>query len=310
MPQAILRRLFASLLVLAALAVASGCGDEAGPGPDSGSEVTTGLTPDRSEQKDETRARKLAARQEARATARRERAAARLAARKERAAKRRNARQLRAEAGRDRIRARHLARQGGDVNCGDFASQAEAQRYLLAGDPFRLDGDGDGVACNSLPCPCSPAAGGDPGPGGSRATPPRSFRGTVVSVADGDTLDVTTPSGSVETVRIIGIDTPEVYGGKECGGPAASAAMKRMADGQQVRVVADPTQDRRDRYGRLLAYIDRGSQDLGLTMVKRGLASAYPYDGPFQRYPKYEQADRQARNEGRGSWRHCDISPG
>ena len=66
----------------------------------------------------------------------------------------------------------------------------------------------------------------------------------------------------------------------------------------------------RDHYGRLLAYIDRGNQDLGYTMVKRGLASAYPYDGPFQRYPRYAKADRQARAAGTGSWSRCDISPG
>jgi outer membrane biosynthesis protein TonB len=39
----------------------------------------------------------------------------------------------------------------GDVDCGDFATQAEAQAYLLPGDPHRLDEDGDGQACDSLP---------------------------------------------------------------------------------------------------------------------------------------------------------------
>ncbi|HMW44448.1 MAG TPA: thermonuclease family protein, partial [Solirubrobacterales bacterium] len=75
-------------------------------------------------------------------------------------------------------------------------------------------------------------------------------------------------------------------------------------------VTSDPTQDRRDHYGRLLAYIDRGSQDLGYTLVKRGLASAYPYDGPFQRYPRYARANNHARTNNIGSWSHCDISPG
>lgn len=42
-----------------------------------------------------------------------------------------------------------------DYDCADFANQAEAQEYLLPGDPYRLDGDGDGVACEDLPCPCS-----------------------------------------------------------------------------------------------------------------------------------------------------------
>ena len=36
---------------------------------------------------------------------------------------------------------------GTDYDCADFANQAEAQEYLLPGDPYRLDGDGDGIAC-------------------------------------------------------------------------------------------------------------------------------------------------------------------
>jgi len=48
-----------------------------------------------------------------------------------------------------------------DYDCADFATQAQAQEYLLPGDPYRLDGDDDGTACESLPCPCSTAS---PGP--------------------------------------------------------------------------------------------------------------------------------------------------
>jgi micrococcal nuclease len=42
------------------------------------------------------------------------------------------------------------APQGGDVDCSDFGSSAEAQSYLLPGDPYRLDADRDGQACDSL----------------------------------------------------------------------------------------------------------------------------------------------------------------
>jgi hypothetical protein len=42
-----------------------------------------------------------------------------------------------------------------DYDCADFSSQAEAQGYLLPGDPYNLDGDSDGKACEDLPCPCS-----------------------------------------------------------------------------------------------------------------------------------------------------------
>ncbi|MGD9734500.1 MAG: excalibur calcium-binding domain-containing protein [Solirubrobacterales bacterium] len=53
-----------------------------------------------------------------------------------------------------------------DYDCGDFSSQAEAQEYLLPGDPYNLDADGDGVACESNPCPCAGEGGGGGGEGG------------------------------------------------------------------------------------------------------------------------------------------------
>ena len=40
-----------------------------------------------------------------------------------------------------------------DFDCADFSTQAEAQQYLLPGDPYNLDGDDDGVACEVLTCP-------------------------------------------------------------------------------------------------------------------------------------------------------------
>jgi hypothetical protein len=55
-----------------------------------------------------------------------------------------------------------------DYDCADFANQAEAEEYLLPGDPYNLDADNDGIACEDLPCPCSSAAGG----GGNVVDPP------------------------------------------------------------------------------------------------------------------------------------------
>jgi hypothetical protein len=57
------------------------------------------------------------------------------------------------------------AAQRRDYDCSDFATQAEAEEYLLPGDPYNLDADGDGIACEDLPCPCSstPGMGGDGG---------------------------------------------------------------------------------------------------------------------------------------------------
>lgn len=59
-----------------------------------------------------------------------------------------------------------------DYDCADFANQAEAEEYLLPGDPYRLDADHDGVACEDLPCPCSYSTEGDTGTGAGTAKPP------------------------------------------------------------------------------------------------------------------------------------------
>lgn len=57
-----------------------------------------------------------------------------------------------------------------DYDCADFANQAEAEEYLSPGDPYNLDADGDGIACEDLPCPCSYSPGGGGG-GASQPAP-------------------------------------------------------------------------------------------------------------------------------------------
>jgi len=200
-----------------------------------------------------------------------------------------------------------------DYDCSDFANQAEAQNQLLPGDPYALDGDGDGIACESLPCPCSSATGGGgqqpapapppPAPLGERTT------ALVIRAVDGDTLDVRLETGEEIDVRLIGIDTPETHRPGtpiECGGPRASRSMHRMADRRRVTLVSDPTQDRFDRYGRLLAYAIRGRVDLNRAQVRGGWAKVYVYAGvPFERVATYRRAAAGARSEGRGVWRRC-----
>jgi Excalibur calcium-binding domain len=66
-----------------------------------------------------------------------------------------------------------------DYDCSDFATQAEAEEQLLPGDPYNLDADSDGIACEDLPCPCSSTPGGSGGEGdgsnsiGSVPPPPK-----------------------------------------------------------------------------------------------------------------------------------------
>jgi hypothetical protein len=66
---------------------------------------------------------------------------------------------------------------GGDRDCGDFATQAAAQQFFISqggprSDPHALDADGDGLACESNPCPCSTSQGGgqNPSPGHNPGT--------------------------------------------------------------------------------------------------------------------------------------------
>jgi endonuclease YncB( thermonuclease family) len=125
----------------------------------------------------------------------------------------------------------------------------------------------------------------------------------VSHVIDGDTVEL----DNGKTVRLIGIDTPEVYGGSECGGPQASAYMERIATGRQVAVRTDPTQDTYDRYGRLLAYLDADGTDLGEAVLGAGWAEVYVYDQPFRRLAAYREAADAARAAGRGLSNGCSA---
>ncbi len=236
------------------------------------------------------------------------------------------------------------ASHGLDKDCPDFSSQSAAQYHLNnhRGDPDRLDGDRDGVACDSRPCPCyygrdteprpTPSPTPTPAPSPTPApTPPArpgpppdaptadQYRARVVSVIDGDTIKVRLRSGSQKTVRLIGLDTPESRKpgvAVECGAKSATQYMTRRAfrkrrgrrTGQTVRLTTDPTQDRTDRYGRLLAYANRtvDGVDLGNEMVRAGWGMAYVYDAkPFQRLDSYDAAQTQAKSNGRGVWGAC-----
>ena len=194
-----------------------------------------------------------------------------------------------------------------DKDCSDFNNQAQAQAFFdnhnPSQDPHNLDGDGDGRVCETLPCPCAgPGSGGGGGNGGGGK---KARKARVISVTDGDTVKVRV-GGRSRDVRLIGIDTPEVFGGVECGGPQASRSMKRMLSaGDRVRLIRDFSQDQIDRYGRLLRYVERRGRDVGERQVRRGWAKPYVYERPFKRLSSYRGARRAAKRRGRGVWARC-----
>ena len=118
--------------------------------------------------------------------------------------------------------------------------------------------------------------GGGSGDGGEAGSTPagHAVSARVVRVIDGDTIEVSI-AGAEQYVRYIGVDTPEtVKPGTpvQCYGPQASAENHRLVDGRTVRLVFD--RERRDVYGRLLAYVYTGRR------ARRGVAVRQRDPGP------------------------------
>jgi endonuclease YncB( thermonuclease family) len=203
-----------------------------------------------------------------------------------------------------------------DRDCDDFASQAAAQNFFLANggpqnDPHRLDSEGDGIACESNPCPC--IGRGNPQQSGNTNTTnsnpgPRVYRetGNVTKVVDGDTLKVRIRGGRVVSVRMLGINTPERG---RCGYGEATDNLRKLAPvGSTVDLVSDRTQAVKDRYGRLLRYVAKrgGFKDLSYRQAYNGYTKRYVFGGkPVARDGQYVRAISQARNRDRGLWNSC-----
>lgn len=121
-----------------------------------------------------------------------------------------------------------------------------------------------------------------PAPSEEPAAEPVQPGWTVVSVVDGDTIDVR-GAGGEERVRIIGIDTPERG---ECGFNEASAALSASIHGRKVELVGGARDDR-DRYDRILRYVDLDGADAGLALINAGWATArYDSRDGYGRHPR------------------------
>lgn len=123
-------------------------------------------------------------------------------------------------------------------------------------------------------------------------------------VADGDTIDLR--DGVI--VRLVQIDTPEVYFTPECFGKQASAETKRLLrPGTLVRLVRDPATDSTDVYGRALRYvIRRDGLDVNLKLVADGAAAPYFFEGVHGEYASTLMRDADAaRAAGKGLWGAC-----
>ena len=119
-------------------------------------------------------------------------------------------------------------------------------------------------SCSAAPAPRRSRIGGD------RAVDRLDDR-QIAHVADGDTVDLT----NGQKVRLVQIDTPEVYFTSECYGEQASAITKRLLPpGTRVTLDREPATDSVDRYGRLLRYVVRAQDGLNVNvqLVRVGAA--------------------------------------
>ena len=218
-----------------------------------------------------------------------------------------------------------------DKNCSDFASQRAAQEYFLERggpdeDPDSLDSDGNGVACESLPCPCKKATKPD---GGGSGESVQTIEAKTLKVFSGNTLRVRAYGARQPyyTVRLLGLDTPRPALGKRrahCGGTQATASLARLSfkhlrdsdgdgffDGhgsreRRVTLTTDPSQPLFDKGGRLLAYAHvQGGGDLAGTQLSRGWARFAAPGKPLAAGRRYKRAEQRARAARRGVWREC-----
>ena len=127
----------------------------------------------------------------------------------------------------------------------------------------------------------------------------------VTRVVDGDTVEVQL-DGAEEDVRYIGVDTPETVKPGEpvgCFGPQASAFNHRLVEGERVRLVFGA--ERRDVYGRLLAYVYLDGRFVNAELVRRGLARTLTIP-PNDRFAgELKRLEIAAARAGRGLWGAC-----
>jgi micrococcal nuclease len=137
----------------------------------------------------------------------------------------------------------------------------------------------------------------------------------VTDVVDGDTIEVELADGTQEDVRYIGIDTPETVkpdAPVECGGPRAHHLNERLVSGGEVILRFDA--ERRDVYGRLLAYVYLPASEPGrrrmfvnAELVKRGVARTLTIPPNDSFAELFARLAARAGARGLGIWGRCPL---
>lgn len=178
----------------------------------------------------------------------------------------------------------------------------QSSSFMLDSDDFSSEDDFNALSSPSRP-PIAGFATAHPKPP-SPPPSPGPFH-LVTRVIDGDTIKLQ----SGETVRLIGIDTPESVHPRQpvaCFGREASAFTRNLLLNQHVQLEPDITD--RDRYGRLLRYVYHDGRFINHYLVAQGYATSYPYPPDIKYQQQLNQAQQQARQDQRGLWNACQHS--
>jgi micrococcal nuclease len=133
----------------------------------------------------------------------------------------------------------------------------------------------------------------------------------VLRVIDGDTIEVNL-NGKRETVRLIGIDSPEVLTkekSNQCFGQEAFDKAKEILNNKDIVLEPDSTQGERDSYNRLLRYVFVDGLSFNEFMISEGYAKEYTFKNNVYKYQsEFKDAERKARLNRRGLWEDgaCD----
>lgn len=124
---------------------------------------------------------------------------------------------------------------------------------------------------------------------------------TVTRVVDGDTIDISPSVEGLSRVRLIGVDTPETYGGTQPYGAEASDFTRQRLEGEEVSLELDV--QKVDPYGRLLAYVYlTDGQMFNETLLEEGYAQVATFPPNVKYVDRFLEAQREARAANRGLW--------
>jgi micrococcal nuclease len=129
----------------------------------------------------------------------------------------------------------------------------------------------------------------------------------VVEAIDGDTIVVELADGSTDTIRILGVDTPETHHPTkpvQCFGPEAAAYTAARLTGRVVELEGDV--EERDLYGRRLAYVIVDGHRFEDELLRRGYARLLVLDPNRAHARALLTAELDARRHHRGLWHACD----